>query len=317
MKTHLKGHSNDVLLLSDIADMFGTAESLLSDKVKSLYDTQNWNYEAITGQERELIILDLLKFIEIDNQIIGSPSRQAVWYNGWKENLDSFKIHGDINRLVPIFIRNGQTVRLHKQFIRPFSQFFELNFFRIFQMWLFSTFMEEYDSIYEFGCGSGINLEVIARIMHNKKLYGCDFVQTSVDLVDSIAERFAYNMKGVLFDMTVPDDSLKIDNNSCIFTIGSVEQLSGNFQKFVEYLIREKPRLCIHMEPTIELYDKSSLVDYTAIMFHKKRGYTTGFLPYLQQLQNSKRIEIIAYKRMCFGSIRMEGYNYIIWRPVG
>jgi hypothetical protein len=100
-----------------------------------------------------------------------------------------------------------------------------------------------------------------------------------------------------------------------VVTIGTIEQLAGDFEPFLQFLLRRSPALCIHVEPTVELYDEDNLVDYLAVKFHRKRGYTEGFLPRLQQLEDQGRIEIVKVKRLFFGSLLMEGYNLLIWRP--
>ena len=70
------------------------------------------------------------------------------------------------------------------------------------------------------------------------------------------------------------------------------------------------------MEPTVELYDETNLVDHLAAKFHKKRGYTQGYLPRLKALEAEKKVEILKVKRTYFGSLFMEGFSFIIWRPV-
>ena len=69
------------------------------------------------------------------------------------------------------------------------------------------------------------------------------------------------------------------------------------------------------MEPTIELYDESNLLDYLAMRFHVKRGYTEGYLPRLRELESQNKVEILKVKRLFFGSLYMEGYSCLIWRP--
>ena len=88
-----------------------------------------------------------------------------------------------------------------------------------------------------------------------------------------------------------------------------------NLDKFIKYILEQPISLCIHVEPIIELYNENNLFDYLAIKFQGKRGYTKGLLPYLQKLESNKIIDILKIKRLYFGNLMMEGYNYIIWRP--
>jgi cyclopropane fatty-acyl-phospholipid synthase-like methyltransferase len=170
-------------------------------------------------------------------------------------------------------------------------------------------------TIYEFGCGSGFNLVALAQLYPNKVLHGLDFVSSSVEIVNKLAQLYGWNMAGHLFDMRSPDENLEIAGNSAVVTIGTIEQLAGDFEPFLQFLLRRSPALCIHIEPTIELYDEDNLLDYLAAKFHRKRGYTEGFLPRLQQLADRGQIEIVKIKRLFFGSLLMEGYNVLIWRP--
>ena len=93
---------------------------------------------------------------------------------------------------------------------------------------------------------------------------------------------------------------------------GAVEQLGGSeaFKPFVEWLIERRPRVVLHVEPTVELYDSANLIDALAIRFHRKRQYTTGLLPYLQA---HPRVRMLKVERGYFGSLMLEAYNVVLW----
>ena len=63
----------------------------------------------------------------------------------------------------------------------------------------------------------------------------------------------------------------------------------------------------------MELYDENNLVDYLAIRFHLKRGYSVGLLPFLFEKESKGEIRIKRVKRLYFGNDRMEGYTYMVW----
>jgi hypothetical protein len=69
------------------------------------------------------------------------------------------------------------------------------------------------------------------------------------------------------------------------------------------------------VEPTVELYEESELLDYLAAKFHRKRGYTEGFLPRLRELAERGALELVKVKRFNFGSLMMEGYSLMVWKP--
>ena len=63
-------------------------------------------------------------------------------------------------------------------------------------------------------------------------------------------------------------------------------------------------------------HDLENIENYLAYKFQKKRGYSEGLIPYLKDIENAGRIIIDKIKRLHFGSLYMEGYNLIVWRPL-
>ena len=302
--------------LEDFARSFGTTVEDIPDDCRELIAKTDFRYKILIGEERDKVILDALERIESDRQVIGAPERQDVWQKGWEENLQDFIKSGyDLNKLVPKFIRPNQAMRLNRNYIVPSNPNFELDYFSVFRLWLFRKYLKDFESIYEFGCGTGFNLAILAQLYPEKKLHGLDFVPSSVELVNKLGEAYGWKMTGHLFDMLSPDDNFEMEDNSAIFTIGTVEQLASNFGAFLQFLLKRPPELCLHVEPTIELYDENNLIDYLAMKFHRKRGYTEGYLTRLRELEAQNKIEILKVKRPFFGSLYMEGYSYMVWRP--
>ena len=304
------------ITVEDFARSFDTNVKDIPDECKELIAKTDFKYRIIEGEERDKVILDVLKKIETDEQKIGAPERQNIWEKGWSENLEEFiKSNGDLTKLIPKFIRPNQVIRFNQKYIIPSNPNFELDYFSVFRLWIFKKYLKKFDNIYEFGCGTGFNLVVLVQMYPEKNIYGLDFVSSSIDLVNKISEIYGWNISGHFFDMISPDEEFKIKNNSAVFTFGSVEQLASKFEGFLQYLLKNKPMLCIHMEPTVELYDENDLIDYLAAKFHKKRGYTQNFLPHLKELEDEGKIDILKVKRLFFGSKYMEGFSYMIWKP--
>jgi hypothetical protein len=183
-------------------------------------------------------------------------------------------------------------------------------------MWISSEYMRQFDNIYEFGCGSGFNIIPISKMFPSKYILGTDFSPSSVKLIKEISTTYGLNVDSSFFDMITPDFSLEIKPNSVVLTGGAIEQLAGKFHSLVDYWLQKKPELLIHIEPTIEFLDPDNLLDYLAIKFMRNRGYTQGFESYLHQLASAGKAEIIKEKRLYFGNFRIEGWNYIIWKPI-
>ena len=303
--------------LSDFANSFGCSEKDFSKSLKSFIAKHDFSYEIITGKNLNNLILEILISIDNDRQLVGSESRRDVWEKGWEENLNLYVNNKFKDEdLIPKFIRNNKPIRLFKKLVQPNDTHFELNYVRVYRRWFFENFFIDQNNIYEFGCGTGFNLLAASKLFPNTNLYGSDFTSSSVELVNQIAKIKNINLKGEVFDMINPNYKYKLKNNSGVFTFGALEQLAGEIDAMLEYLIFCKPKICIHTEPVIELYEKNNLVDYLAIKFQEKRGYTKGLLKKLHFLEKNNRIKILKIKRLYFGSLFMEGYNLVIWRPV-
>jgi hypothetical protein len=302
--------------LHDFAHSFGTNPDTFSEHCRKIVYEKNFEYVIQEGEQRDDVILDVLKKIDTDVQVIGTPERRDVWLRGWSENLERYvDTGGGMDALIPKFIRGNQCARYEGNYIQPSSPTFELDFLTVFRTWLFENYFQAFDSIYEFGSGTGFNLVLLSQLFPKKELHGLDFVESSVDLINTVAARTKVNIKGTLFDMEAPPANFRLARNNAIFTIGAMEQLAGRFENFLQFILRERPRLCVHVEPTAELYDQNSLFDYLALKFHRKRGYTEGFLPRLQQLESQHEIKIHKIKRLHFGNLMMEGYTCMVWEP--
>ncbi len=262
------------------------------------------------------MIVEVLKRIDADSQKIASVERRDVWERGWREAFNEYVRSGHSEEaLVPRFIRPNQPVRLNGEYVLPRNPKFELEFVRMLREWMFREYFALAGEVHEFGCGTGFNLLALSEIFPDKPLYGSDFVPASVELVKEIARAKNVRLAARKFDMTVPDPEYPMQPGAGVFTFGSLEQLGGRFESFLQFLLERKPAICIHVEPTVELYDENRLVDYLAARFHRKRGYTEGLLPRLRQLETSGAIELIKTRRLGFGSLMMEGYSLLVWKP--
>tara|TARA_R110002110_G_scaffold126866_4_gene305546 strand:- start:12650 stop:13591 length:942 start_codon:yes stop_codon:yes gene_type:complete len=305
--------------LLDLADNFGCDHREFSNTFREFYETLDLSYETLSESERDQVLLEILHKLENDTQIIGHPDRTQVWYEGWKENLDDFLKNKAIEEIVPKFIRPNKIVRYNGNFIKPSNPYFERDFAKLIQIYCYHQFIKNYsvENVYEFGCGSSFNLMTMANLREEGDseidFYGSDFVQSSVDLCNELGKHYKINLKGFRFDMIKPDRRRKIKKNSAVFTFGAIEQLRSQFKDFILYLLENRPKVCFHIEPTMENYDPDNLFDYLQIKFHKKRGYTQGLLPYLQQLEEEGKLVIVKEKRLNFGSKFMEGYHLYVW----
>lgn len=304
------------LHLNDFVRMFGASPDDFDDECKQFIDKTDFNYKKLTPKNRDKTILEIIKRIDSDGFALAGREGKGRWEKGWSENLDNFINKGyDLSELIPKYVRPNQICRLYCDYIVTLDPNFELNYFTILRLWLFKKYLKDAGSIYEFGCGTGYNLPIMAKLFPEKELYGLDWSTAAVDIVNLIGQKHKMKIRGYLFDMFSPDLNLQIFKDSVVLTIGSLEQLGENHQQFTDFLLKKSPSLCIHVEPICELYDENNLIDYLAIKYHKTRNYLNGYLTYLEKLRNDNAIQMIKIQRVLFGSLFHDGWSLVIWKP--
>lgn len=307
---------NSTLTLDDFARSFGTTVDDIPYDCRELIAKSDFRYRILTGEERDKVILSVLKKIDYDQLTVVGKNRKGIWEKGWSENLQNFvEKNYNVDELIPKYYRPGLVLRFCGNYITTLDPNFEFNFFKVFRLWLFRKYLKDVESVYEFGCGPGHNLVVLAKLYPEKKIHGLDWTNASCELVNKIAEVHNYNITGHLFDMFSPDEKLELPGKSAIMTFGALEQLGRNFEAFLQFLLRKCPALCLNVEPLHELYNEEHLLDYLAIRYQDKRNYLAGYLEHLRQLGNKDKIEILKTQRIFLGNLNYEGWSFVLWRP--
>ncbi len=307
-------HSTE-LSQPEFEDLFGEAPGTLFQECQDLIENQDFRYEVLQGISREEVFLRVLNTLDQDLEIAGRHRKQR-WEDGWAENLKDFQNNGyDLAALVPKFVRLREIIRLRGEYIRPYSPQFESNFVKVLRHWLFRKWFHAVDHIYEFGCGTGHNLIDAAILFPGRPLCGLDWSQASQTILQLLNEHHGLNIIGRKFDMLEPDESFTLFPQSGVLTVGALEQLGGQFHGFLNYILSQRPRICVHVETLYELYDQTTLFDYVAAKYLEKRNYLRGFLEALKILEKEHRLQILRTTRT-FGSLYHDGYSLVIWEPL-
>lgn len=303
------------LTSKSFAKIFGTDQKSLSPHTNKAIKKANFKYQIVDGKDYEDAILQTIKILDSKTLKVSGPHRKDDWEKGWRENLQEFNQgKQNLNLLIPKFVKN-LPVRFQGNLINPESSSFETDFVTVIRYYLFSKYYKKINSLYEFGAGTGLNLVAASEVFPHMKLIGLDWANSSVEIINALKRRQKINITGRRFDLFNPDSNFRLEKNSAILTIGTLEQLGEDFKPFINYLLKNKPKVCIHMETLYELYDESNLLDYLAIKYLEQRRYLKGFFSFLKTLEAKKRVEILEARRT-FGSFYHEGYTYIVWRPL-
>ena len=311
----MTGADNSVSLsIADFARIFGIDSKDMSPACIASIRTNDFRHVVLSGRKREDVLLRVIKAVDAGELSISGRQKQPQWERGWAENLSEFRQTGDIARLIPKFVRRNEIVRLDGEYCQPLNPDFETAFVTALRVFLFERYFRDAQHIFEFGCGTGLNLVALAKMFPDKALHGLDWAESSRTILRELSALFGGRLHGYLFDMFNPDSAVDIPSGSAVFTIGTMEQLGQDFEAFLQFLLHKRPKVCIHIETFYELYDSGNLFDYVALRYLERRNWLRGYLPRLRALEASGAIEIVECRRT-FGSLFHDGYSYLVWRP--
>ena len=299
----------------DIARFFDVSADDFSERVRTLIHQSDFRYRRLEQRERDNVILTILKRIESPTLGISGVDQKERWIRGWNENLEMFiKSEYDENCLVPKFFKPNRPVRLDGDYALPLNENFERDFFYVLRQWLYESYLSDHNPLYEFGSGTGFNLVALARLYPDKELHGLDWVDAPKKIIDLLAEKKGYRIKGHIFDMFFPDKSFPLAQGSGILAICALEQIGTKFELFLQFVLSKKPSIFVHVDSLVELYDEHNLYDHLALMHNRKRNYLWGYVTRLRELEEQGRVEIIKLQRISCGGLYHEGYSLIVWK---
>jgi len=278
-------------------------------------------YRELSPDEYNQTLLKIIQTILNPHLVSAGEHRFDDWEKGWSENFSELMNllaagNVQIDSIVPRYFGKHEFVRLNKSIVKPLSQNYEYHALCMIVDWLFDQYMRESDSIYEFGCGTGYHLLRLRTINPSAALYGLDWAPASQKIISLLVDnKYASNIYGQRFDYYNPDMTFRLNNDAAVYTVASLEQVGTNHNKFIDYLLDNRPALCIHVEPISELLDENNLVDYLSIAYFRKRNYLSGFLTRLLELERMDKIRIIKKQRTYIGSLFIEGHSVIVWAP--
>jgi hypothetical protein len=309
--------NNDSVKTLKVQDFEEAFAEKLSPYVAERISKYSFQYAEITPEENEKLLIKIVETLLNPNIIQSGEHRLDQWEAGWGENLELFlKNPGNVDLIIPKYFNKYGAVRWRGRFIRPISEKFEFHSLAIIIDWLFDKYIRGVSAIYEFGCGTGHNLLRVRGVNTSASLFGLDWAESSQSIINRMAlHKIDSKIHAKRFDYFNPDDSFNLDQDSVVYTVASLEQVGTRWRSYIEYLLRKRPKLCIHIEPVAELLDPTQLIDYLSIEYFKKRNYLEGFLDGLRQLEKEGKLQIHRAQRTHIGSLFIEGYSVVVWSP--
>ena len=289
--------------------------SFLKNYIKRL----NFKYRELNFKEKKLVFKKIDHFLKL-KPIKSGPKRKRIWQKGWSETLSNFKDNPKLENLIPHYYKRGKRIiRFQGKFIVPEDQKFEYKFTKIILKYLSKKYFENFDNIYEFGCGPSQNILYLAKInKKSKNFYGYDWVNKSQKILKLIeknktnlkVKRHKFNAKKI--DMFSKIKKLNIKNSSVCFTFVSMEQLGSKFKNFYNFLLQNNFDLVINIEPINELYGPNEF-DKQALKYHIKRGYLKNYLTFLRGQENKDKIKLLKVQKVIGGETD-DCWTLLVWK---
>jgi hypothetical protein len=286
-----------------------------SEKSKKEIDQYSIQVEDLTDSEKTQYKQVIQDFLSKEFVVYAGAHRIEEWNSGWGENSLEFEKTRDLDCLIPKYFGKYDVIRLDGDFKKTKSVNAELYTLRVLQKYVYEKYCKNFKNYYEFGCGTGHNLLELDRLSDEAGIYGFDWSNPPERIFKNINEFFGKQFKFKKFDLTNPDNSVEFSESSVVFTFAALEQIGERNTNFINFLMDKKPSLCIHLEPMAELLDESEELQKLSIDYIKKRNYLSNFYNNIKLLEEQGKLEILEAKRTKVGSLFLEGYSLLVWRP--
>jgi SAM-dependent methyltransferase len=310
-------------LLPNDFGMFVPMTDYLAHKIRGY----KFVHEDLTSTEKEKVVLDCIKAIHEKDLKVAGAHRKPDWEEGWAQNelmFDPSKAGRELAK--PRYHGKYPYVRWKGDFYRAVSEDYEHNMLAVIEDYVFDKYFRDNTSVYEFGCGTGHNLFRVRDVNPHAELFGLDWATSAVRFINLQAAAGAYGFygidptqpkaQGLAWDFFNPDWDYELFSRCGVYTVAALEQTGHRFHAWLDYILTQKPAVVAHIEPIGEVLDPTVLNDYLSLEYFKKRGYLSGYLDYLRQLEHAGKLQIHEVTRTTIGSFYIEGYTVIVWSPV-
>ena len=243
--------------------------------------------------------------------------RAGIWHDAWQDQLERFENSNfNLKALNPNFVAGSSILRWQGAYVQGVTSQYELVFLEVLRDWLFRRYLSDVDHLYEFGSGSAFNVAAYAKLFPSTPITALDWAPAAVRIAELLRSQLSLKIEGRRFDFFSPSGDLELGRASGVLTMCALEQIGNRFRPFLDYVLQQRPKRVVHMEPTLELYDPTSEHDQLAIKYHTQRQYLHGFLPALLQLADEHRLRMIYSRRLRFGSRFHECFSVHVWEPL-
>ncbi len=178
-------------------------------------------------------------------------------------------------------------------------------------------FIDDASGLVELGAGYGSKLFSLSEIQpfNDLPLFAAEYTQSGCDLIKLIADKIDKDVKvgRCDFDKLYLDD-IEIPENSIIFTSYSVHYVPSLKTKFIDFILKLKPKVVIHFEPCYEYFDELSLYGLMCKRYMEINGYTLNIASAITEGCIKNEIKFQEQKNI-FGTNPFLPFSIVKWFP--
>lgn len=304
------------ITLGDLSRMLDAADHAAN--LTPWYNPEPYlTYVPCEGDNRAAILDRVNDIMQQTSLEVSGSHRLPAWERGWGEILALVAQEGiTYENLRPQYFKHD-IMRINGDYAQVDGKNFEFSLCHAIKTILYKKWLMDDDSIIDIGTGTGSNVYLLLKLFSSARVTGCDWALPSCSLVEQIGKAFGGRAQAVQLNMLdlTGFDLLGSLEGRAVVSVHAFEQLGTGFHELLERVVKGRPRICVQIEPLDEFYEENDF-DQTAASYHQKRGYLTGYLSALRNLEKAGRIEIMQATRLPFGNMLHEPYGILVWRPL-
>jgi hypothetical protein len=112
------------------------------------------------------------------------------------------------------------------------------------------------------------------------------------------------------------DNAHALLRGNTVFTYYCLEQLHRELSVIIENILRARPAVVIHIEPTREILRYSSLLDINSMVYSRAMDYPANLLSTLRSYADKGRIAIDSVMRLGYAPALRNYPALVVWRPI-
>jgi hypothetical protein len=311
----VSGPARDVISAEEIASKFSGGRSV-SEVLEATERDFAIKWREPATEEVEAWAGAILEKIADPGSRRSPVLNKKAFDGGWRENYLLAEKQGlSHHSLKPRYYRPSKFLRYAGRLAVVDDVDAEWQIFTLIRRVIYRAFLRRFTEVHEFGCGSCSNLLLFAEMARNQRIRGYDFVASSVEIGRLLQADTTQDVSVELFDMSDPTSNPKIGDGSAVCTIHAMEQLGTSFEPMLQYLLHSGAELVVQLEPILDFYDLATLYDFLSAQYCVRRGYLSGYLGRLRELESSGELEVIECRRTAIGGPVHEASSLIVWRP--